>query len=217
MKKLFMKELMLSASPLTYIFILFALMGMIPGYPIAVGGFFVCLGVFYSFQAARESGDALYTALLPVKKSDVPRAKLLFVSVIQLSSLFISTLVAALRSFLLSNIEPYASNPMLSANFVWLGLLMLIYSAFDLIFVCGFYKNGYRLGLPFIEFSIVAFLLIGIVETLWHFPVLSFLGSCGKDGRAVRFMIFAVCASIYAISATFCAKKIEKSFEKIDL
>lgn len=217
MKKLFIKEMTLSASPLTYIFIIFSLMGFIPGYPIAVGAFFVCLGIFYSFQAARESSDALYTALLPIKKSDVPIAKLLFVIAIQSASLLLSGAVCAIRSLALSHVEPYLSNPMLPANFIWLGVIMLIYSAFELIFVSGFYKSGYKLGLPFICFAAVAFVLTGVAETLWHFPALSFLGGIGKDGRAVRFAVFAVCASIYALSTLICAKKIEKSFEKIDL
>ena len=68
MKNLLVKELKLSALPLSYFFILFGAMAMIPGYPILVGAFFVCLGIYQSFQNGRENNDILYTVLLPVKK-----------------------------------------------------------------------------------------------------------------------------------------------------
>lgn len=84
MNKLLKKELRLTAAPITYFFLAFALMTLIPGYPILVGGFFITLGIFYSFQMARESNDILYTALLPCKKQDVVRAKYTFCVLIEL-------------------------------------------------------------------------------------------------------------------------------------
>lgn len=84
MNKLLKKELRLTAAPITYFFLTFALMTLIPGYPILVGGFFITLGIFYTFQMARESNDILYTALLPCKKQDVVRAKYTFCVLIEL-------------------------------------------------------------------------------------------------------------------------------------
>lgn len=46
MKNILKKELTLSASILSYLFILFGLMFFIPGYPILCGVFFVTLGIF---------------------------------------------------------------------------------------------------------------------------------------------------------------------------
>ena len=45
MLKLLAKELKLTASILSYVFIVFALMAFLPGYPILVGTFFCCLGI----------------------------------------------------------------------------------------------------------------------------------------------------------------------------
>ena len=59
-------------------------MTLIPGYPILAGRFFITLGIFYTFQMARESNDILYTALLPCKKQDVVRAKYTFCVLIEL-------------------------------------------------------------------------------------------------------------------------------------
>ena len=84
MNKLLKKELRLTAAPITYFFLTFALMTLIPGYPILVGRFLITLGIFYTFQMARESNDILYTALLPCKKQDVVRAKYTFCVLIEL-------------------------------------------------------------------------------------------------------------------------------------
>ena len=78
MKNLLIKDFRLSASALTYGFIAASLMTMLPGYPILCGVFFITLGIFQSFQNARETNDILYTALLPVAKHDAVRGKYLF-------------------------------------------------------------------------------------------------------------------------------------------
>ena len=54
MKNLLIKDLRLSASALTYGFLAASLMTMLPGYPILMGAFFICLGIFHSFQDGRE-------------------------------------------------------------------------------------------------------------------------------------------------------------------
>ncbi len=49
MREIMIKELRLSASALSYLFIAFGLMFFVPGYPILCGVFFVTLGIFQSF------------------------------------------------------------------------------------------------------------------------------------------------------------------------
>ena len=65
MKNILKKELTLSASILSYLFIIFGLMFFIPGYPILCGVFFVTLGIFQSFQNAREANDVVEEAEAP--------------------------------------------------------------------------------------------------------------------------------------------------------
>ena len=57
MKKLLYKEMKLSANPLSYWFIGFSAMTMIPRYPILVGSSFICLGIFHTYQQIREYDD----------------------------------------------------------------------------------------------------------------------------------------------------------------
>ena len=71
MNNILKKEFTLSASPITYFFILFGLMFFLPGYPVLVSVIFVTLGIFKSFQNYRESNDFVFSSLLPISKKDI--------------------------------------------------------------------------------------------------------------------------------------------------
>ena len=91
MKNLLFKELHLSTPLLTFLFLAFSLMTFIPGYPILMGVFFVCFGIFQSYQFGREDNDILYTVLLPIKKSDAVGAKFASAAVLQMVSFLFFT------------------------------------------------------------------------------------------------------------------------------
>ena len=78
MRNILIKEMRLSASPLSYLFLLFGFMFFIPGYPILCGAFFVTFGIFQSFQTAREGNDIVFSALLPIRQTDIPLLLYLF-------------------------------------------------------------------------------------------------------------------------------------------
>ena len=94
MKNLLNKELRLATSPLAWLFLIFSVMTFIPGYPILMGCFFVCLGLFQSFQNARESNDILYTVLLPVRKADAVKAKYISVCFFEILALLLMAVLA---------------------------------------------------------------------------------------------------------------------------
>ena len=127
MKSLLYKELKLSSLAVTYFFIAFGLMTFLPGYPILLGSFFVCMGIFYSFQFSRESNDPLFTVLLPVAKTDAVRAKFLFVLVVQGLSFLLMTICTLVRMTLLSCAAVYEQNPLSNANLFYLGFCLVMW------------------------------------------------------------------------------------------
>ena len=216
MNKLLKKEFGLTAAPITYFFLLFALMTMIPGYPILVGGFFVCMGVFYTFQFARESNDILYTALLPCKKRDVVKAKVLFTVFIQMASWLLSALLTAVRLTALRQAPVYAQNAMMNANFAYLGWLLLIFALFNSVFLGGFFRTAYQLGKPFLLYTAAAMVLIGIAEALHHVPGWEGLNS-QTEGFGLQLIVLAAGAVIYAAATVSSCRRAEGRFEKLDL
>ena len=128
MRNLLIKECRLSAHILSYLFILFGLMALIPGYPITLGAFFVCLGLFQTFQAARENNDILFTALLPVAKTDVVRARYAFVAAIELVSFALMFALTIVRMTALADAPVYVDNAMMNANQVFLAWVLIIFA-----------------------------------------------------------------------------------------
>ena len=134
MKKLLYKEMRLSANPLSYWFIAFSAMTMIPRYPILVGSFFICLGIFYTYQQVRECDDITYTVMLPVRKQDVVTAKYLFVLLIELVAFVLCAVLTIIRMKILGDAAPYVTNQLMNANAAYLGYLLAVFASFNGIF-----------------------------------------------------------------------------------
>lgn len=217
MLNLLRKELKLSASILSYLFIGFALLAFCPGYPILVGAFFVCLGLFQSFQSMREANDILYSALLPVSKADVVRSKYVFCMFIELCAVLLGGVVVAVRMTALSDLAAYRTNALMNANPVFLGFSLLIYGCFNAVFVCGFFKTADAFARPFIRFIIAAFLLVGVGETLHHIPGMEALNAFGFEHFGLQISLFAAGAVGYILLTYLSMRRAIAHFEKIDL
>ena len=216
-KRLLYKEIKLAASPLTFFFIAFGALTLLPGYPILAGGIFVCLGIFYSFQTARETNDLLYTVLLPVAKTDVVAGKYAFVCFIEMLAFLLMVAMTVLRMTALRDVPVYVNNVMMAANPLFLGFALLMFAAFNLLFVGGFFKTAYNFGRPLVGFLIAAVLIIVAGEALHHIPGLEFLNRSAGELMWVQYVVLAACAAAYALGTWWsCGRSMER-FEKIDL
>ena len=217
MSALLKKEMRLSALLLTYLFIAFGAMTLLPGYPILCGAFFICLGIFQSFQSAREANDIVYSALLPVAKRDVVKGKFQFATFIELCGFALMAVLTAVRMTVLADALVYRQNALMNANPFYLGMALLIFGLFNLILVGGFFKTGYKLGKPFVIFSIVAFVVTGIAEALHHFPGLAVLNAFGLDHLGLQLALLAGGILAYILLTVLAYRKACADFEKIDL
>lgn len=217
MMNLIKKEFKLSAHILSYLFITFGLMTFIPGYPILVGIFFSCLGIFQTFQSYRESNDIAYSILLPVSKKDIVTAKYIFVISIQLLTFLLSMIVTLIRMTLLKDASVYLTNPLITANLVSLGYSLIIYGIFNFIFVRGYFKTGYYFGKPFVLFCLLNFLFIGLTEAIRYFPGLDTLNSFGFENIGTQLTGFILGSIIFIVLTVLGLRSSIKTFEKIDL
>lgn len=216
MKKLFYKEMKLSANPLTYWFIAFSAMTMIPSYPILVGSFFICLGIFHTYQQIREYDDVTYTVMLPVKKRDIVTAKYLFVLFIELTAFILCTLLTIIRMKILGTAVPYATNQLMNANMAYLGYTMIVFAVFNSIFLAGFFKTTYKIGKPFFIFCVVSFIIIIMGEILHHIPDLESLNNPSNLSMP-QVVIFAIGIVVFMLCTWLSYQKAVKDFEGIDL
>ena len=217
MSVLLRKEMRLSASILSYLFIGFGVMALLPGYPILCGVFFITLGIFHSFQNAREANDIVYSALLPVAKHDVVKGKYQFSMFIELSGFLIMAVLTIIRMTVLSGFPVYRQNGLMTANPFFLGMALLIFGMFNWIFVGGFFKTAYTFSKPFVTYIIAAFIMIFAAEALHHIPGLEALNAFGFDHAALQIPLLLAGALLYAVLTWLSYKKACENFEKIDL
>jgi len=217
MKNLLIKELRLAASPLSYFFLAAAFMTLLPGYPILMGAFFICMGLFQSFQNAREVNDVLYTVLLPVKKCDFVKAKYTFVCFIQMIGFLISAALTVLRMTKMADAAAYAGNALMNATPYFLAFELIVFTAFNVLFVGGFFRSGYKTGMPFLWFGIATFVIVTIGEILPHVPGLTFLHNPAGERLGVQLALLGFAAVVYVVITLLACRKAEERFEKIDL
>ena len=217
MLNILLKEIKLSASPLAFLFIAFGLMFLLPGYPVLCGAFFVTLGLFQSFQYARESNDTVFSALLPIAKKDVVKGRFLFTCFIELSGFVLMAVCAVLRMTVFVSAAPYVNNALMNANLFALAGALVIFALFNLIFVCGFYKTAYKLGKPFVTYIIAAFLTVGVLEAAHHVQGLEAVNAFGTERFGLQLITLDAGMAVYAGVTALAYKKACARFETIDL
>ena len=210
MFNLLRKEMKLSASFISYLFILFGLMFLIPGYPILCSVFFVTLGIFQSYQNARETNDILFSVLLPVEKKEVVKGKYLFTCFIELCSILLMIISVILRMTVFAEDVAYRKNMLMNANLFALGVAFSIFGVFHIIFIRGFFK-------PFGLYIMAVFLMIGMAETLHHIPGLKVLNAFGFKYLDIQIGLFLIGLVMYVLLTMISYRSACKSFEKIDL
>ena len=217
MRNVLKKEFRLSASVLSYFFILFGLMFFLPGYPVLCGAFFVTLGLYQSFQNARESNDILFSALLPIAKKDVVKGKYLFVCILEMCGLLLMGIAVVLRMTVFSEAAVYRTNVLMNANGFALGMAFFIFGLYNMVFVGGFFKTAYRFGRPFVTYVVLCFLAIGAGEALHHFPGLGMLNAFGADCPGLQFSLLVFGTLLYCVMTSLSCRCSCRRFEKIDL
>lgn len=217
MLNLLYKEIKLSASKLSFLFILFSLLFFVPGYPILMAVFFVTLGIFQSFQNARETNDIVFSALLPIAKKDVVKGKYLFVVVIELVSFLLMLIVAIIRNTVFVDAPIYRNNALMNANLFTLSFVLIIFGLFNIVFVNGFFKTAYKFAKPFVTYIIISFLIIVIAETLYHIPGLETLNTFGFENIKIQLLLLGIGIILFVCLTLMAYKQSCLRFEKIDL
>ena len=177
----------------------------------------MCFGIFQSYQMGREDNDILYSVLLPVRKTDVVKAKYVTTILLQMIAFSLCAVFTGIRMAFLSNAKVYTTNALMTANLVFLAFVLLIFTVFNVIFLGGFFKTAYRIGKPFVIFIIINFIIIGIAEALHHFPGLGWLNAMDFSYAGRQIVILAVAVIVYVVVTIASYKVSQKRFEKIDL
>ncbi len=141
MKNLLFKEIKLCVPTQTWIFIALSMMIVIPSWPVMVSYVYVIAGFMPLFPIAIANRDLLYTSILPVKKKDVVKGKVLLMCFLELVSVIWSIPFAILKLWETGVMPAEDVYPELGVNPALFGFILLMFGMFNLIYVPWYYKK----------------------------------------------------------------------------
>ena len=215
MINLLYKDFKLVLHPTNYIFLAFPAMLLIPNYPAYVAYFYLCLSVFFMFLQARENKDILYSSLLPIAKTDLVKGRMIFVMLFELISILIAVPFAIINLKLFSVSNPAGIEP----NPAYFGFVFIMFAIFNWVFITGFYKTAFKIGLPLVFAGASILVFYAAVEMLVWIPgeVSSFLDS--RNPSTMLFQLPILLAGILIwIGAGYLTQRLAgKRFAKVDI
>lgn len=230
MKALLYKELKLAMHPICYVFIaLFPFMILIPSYPIAIGFLYVltCYPIlFLGANKGQQSNDLLYSTLLPIRKKDIVKARIMTVFLMHLVFIALTSALCPLAIFINNSINDAAiaadpnANPVvvpglgLHSYALVLAIVIIGYAIADLIFFPIYYKNGKSIVMSTLMMILGFVLYLGIFTI--GLPFIPGLEWINKLPLYVQFIILGVSLIIYIALHLVIYKVSYKRLEKVD-
>lgn len=210
------KELFLATPLPFYLFALLGLMTAIPSYPIIVGIGYVALAIFNSDGFRRSNRDVEFTCTLPVERKDVVTSKTIFVVVIELLTLVFGVVGALLSVFLSS---PNGNAVGLDPNLTFFGVAFSCFGVFNICYIPGYFKTGYKSGIPVLKGTIALLLVYSLVETAVNVvPRFNIIfDSLWGDFVFARAIVLVVGVIAYIILTVVANRIAQKRFEKVSL
>lgn len=215
MSKLLKKEFLLSMHPITPLMLALSAMVLIPNYPYTVMFFYMTLAVFFTCMMGRENHDVIYTMTLPVAKSDVVKARIGFVVILELLQMILVVPFMVLRQ----SINTLGNEAGIDANIVLIAEGFLLFGIFNFIFFSVYYKNVDKVGISFIKATVVFFVFVIIDVIVSHAVpfVRDYLDTPDPKHLLYKLMVLGISIIVYLLMTIGVCRMSINNFEKQDL
>jgi hypothetical protein len=213
MRNLLYKEWKLAIHPTAYIFLLFGVMLLIPNYPYFVAFFYQTLAIFFTFMSGNTTNDIFFTALLPVRKRDVVKARLGAVIGLEVLQMIVAVPFAILRS----QIAPTENLAGLDASLTLFGLVFIMFGVFNVVFLPQFYRTGYKTGTPYLVATLIMTVVVVAAELV--IQLTPTLKQALDTTTCTRPQIVALFAGllIFILLNLMAYRRSASAFERLDL
>lgn len=205
----------LSVHPTSYLFLPLAAMLLIPNYPYYVAFFYQTLGIFFIFLTGNATNDVLFTALLPIRKRDAVKARFVTVILFELLQIVVSIPFIAMRY----TIFPLENLAGMDANIALLGLALMMYAIFNLVFLPMFYKTAYKTGVPFLVSCLAMTLFAIVAEVIIQLNpgIKSLLDTTSTTVIPQQAGVLCAGILVFMLLTVLAYAQSVKRFEKLDL
>lgn len=176
MLHLLYKEFRLSIHPLFFLILLCGTLLLIPQWVFFVAMMYILfIAVPNIFITGKAQNDLVFSVMLPVRKRDVVKSRILSIAILQILQILVAV------PFAILNIKLYqAENFLLDPNFSFFGFVFAMYAVHNVVFFPLFYKTGYKIGIPSMAGIAAAVLFATTVEfSILFVPALKVLDGFG--------------------------------------
>lgn len=218
MKKLLYKELRLSLHPMYFFFVLMGAMMLIPEYNYYVMFIYTSMVVVNNiFTTGKANKDVEYTAMLPISKRDVVKARFLTVVLYQLVNVAVAAIFTVIANIVYGNGE----NPGgIDRNVAFFGLVFIMLGVFNISYLTAFYKTANKMLRPVVMGMLSLVLCIGAFETISQYvysPASVYLDASTASGMIKQIPVLAVGITLYVVLNVLGFIISAKRFERLDL
>ena len=216
MKNLIYKELKLVIPPIAYTTPLLAGFLLIPNYTYFIGFVYCLVGIYTIFQKAVENKDHEFTAMLPISRNHIVKAKFSNVMLMELLQMLIAIPFALITSILITPAGTVAGT---DANFALFGFVFMEFAVFNIIFLPSHFKTGHNVDAPMVLAGIGYFVSIGLIELIVNLvpTIKRHIDSLSPENFVYQIPILAAGILIY-IGGTLLSYRLSiKNFNKANL
>lgn len=220
MKKLLFKELRLCLTPQVIIFLCMSCLIVIPSWPSLTSFVYTFMAFIIVFPVAIANHDIEYTALLPIRKIDIVKGKVLLASFIEIVSILISIPFALTKVLLINPLMgPEGIYAELGINLVLYGIVLFLCGFFNLLFIPWYYKNPYKTAKSQIfPTLIIIFLTMVVMFVFMIFPQASaFVNSYTGIALIVQFVSLGLGIAFFVLFNSLAFRLGAKKINSIDL
>lgn len=215
MKDLLFKEFKLAFHPSLLIFPLLGALLLVPSYFYFFAFIYLFIGIGNMFMMGRGNQDILFSVLLPVRKRDTVKARVLMIVIMEL----IQIVLAVPFAIIAAKINPQGNSVGIDANIAFFGFLFGMYALFNVIFLTRFYQTGYKIAMGmFLACAAVAVYILAVEASLYIFePVRLALDTLTSANLAAQVIVLAAGIAVFIIANMYAYKKAADNLEKVDL
>ena len=211
MKNLLYKEFHLVIHPMFYLVLLCGALLLIPQWVFFLAPmYFFFITVPNVFSIGKAQNDTGFSAIMPVRRSDIVRARLASMVVLEVLQILVTAVFAVLNLALYSQ-DNFLMNP----NPAFIGFVFVMFAVFNLVFFPMFYKTAYKIGIPVVAAMVAVVLFAAAAEFLTMLPPLEVLH--GRQINAAQIIVLAGGIVIFVLLNMVALRVSIKNFERIDL
>jgi len=215
MKNLLYKDLVLGVPPFFYFMpVLTGALMLIPNWLyLVVLMYFFFITVPNTFASFRANNDMTFSVLMPVKKSDIVKARMTAFILLELLHVVVAVPFGLINLHLYRNFYRLFLIP----NFAYWGIAFVMLGIFNIVFFPIYFKTGYKYGVATIAATVAIISFSAGVELLnvYNLSVRERLTHVGIT--ADHLVLFTLGIAIYSIFSIIAYRLSNAFFEKVDI